>query len=88
MLRVYNGALQYYQAQVVDPNIYNRWFRLNVVHNVNLSRVRVYIDGVQKLSVSGRGGTSHYFKVGVYTQNNPSSYMESRWRDIKIFKKN
>ncbi|KAK9111209.1 hypothetical protein Scep_018728 [Stephania cephalantha] len=88
MLRVYNGALQYYQAQFVDPNIYNRWFRLNVVHNVDLSKVRVYIDGVQKLSVNGRGGTSHYFKVGVYTQNNPSNYMESRWRDIKIFKRN
>ncbi|KAM3200667.1 hypothetical protein P3L10_033029 [Capsicum annuum] len=31
VLRVYNGNLYYYREQVIESNIYNRWFRLNVI---------------------------------------------------------
>uniref|UniRef100_R7W3W4 Alginate lyase 2 domain-containing protein n=1 Tax=Aegilops tauschii TaxID=37682 RepID=R7W3W4_AEGTA len=36
MLHVYGGALVYYNdwTRVVDRGIYNRWFRLNVIHDV------------------------------------------------------
>ncbi|XP_048552781.1 citrate-binding protein-like [Triticum urartu] len=87
MLHVYNGALRYYDRQVVEDDIYDRWFRLNVVHDVKASTVTVYIDGKQKLHVNGRGGDSHYFKFGVYAQNHDSSCMESRWKGIRILKK-
>ncbi|KAL9459381.1 hypothetical protein AB3S75_002725 [Citrus x aurantiifolia] len=87
MLRVYNGSLTYYRASVIVPNIYDKWFKLNVIHDVDNSKVRVYIDGVLKSEAPGRGGTSHYFKFGVYAQNNDSYYMESRWKDIKVLKK-
>ncbi|KAE8813010.1 Citrate-binding protein [Hordeum vulgare] len=87
MLHVYDGALRYYDRQIVEDAIYDRWFRLNVVHDVEASTLAVYIDGEQKLHVHGRGGDSHYFKFGVYAQNHDSSCMESRWKDVRIFQK-
>ncbi|CAD6268241.1 unnamed protein product [Miscanthus lutarioriparius] len=37
MLHVYDGALRYYDRQVVEDGAYDRWFRLNVVHDVGVS---------------------------------------------------
>ncbi|XP_025804969.1 LOW QUALITY PROTEIN: citrate-binding protein-like [Panicum hallii] len=87
MLHVYDGELRYYSQRVVEGNIYDRWFQLNVVHDVDASRLTVFIDGVERLRVPGRGGDSHYFKFGVYTQHDASSYMESRWNNIMILRK-
>jgi hypothetical protein len=87
MLHVYDGALRYYDRQVVEDGIYDRWFRLNVVHDVGASTVTVYVDGVEKLRAPGRGGDSHYFKFGVYAQRHASSCMESRWKNVRMFKK-
>ncbi|KAF8653098.1 hypothetical protein HU200_062540 [Digitaria exilis] len=87
MLHVYDGALRYYSQQEAEDGIYGRWFRLNVIHDVDASSQAVFIDGVEKLWVPGRGGDSHYFKFGVYTQHNSSSCMESRWKHIRILRK-
>ncbi|KAL1326855.1 hypothetical protein HN51_036979 [Arachis hypogaea] len=86
-LRVYDGSLKAYRDPVVLDNIYNRWFRLNVIHDVGANNVKVYIDGNLNFDGAGRGPGTFYFKFGVYTQNDPSNYMESRWRDIKLFRK-
>ncbi|CAL4911448.1 unnamed protein product [Urochloa decumbens] len=87
MLHVYGGRLMYYhdEARVVDGDIYDRWFRLNVVHDVEAGMLTVYVDGEKRLAVAGHGGCRHYFKFGVYTQTDPSHYMESRWRDVKVY---
>ena len=87
MIRVYNGSLTYYQSPVLVPNVYNRWFRVNVVHDVEGSNVKVYINRVLVYEASGRGGTSYYFKCGVYAQNDDSYLMESYWKRIKVLKK-
>ncbi|PIN26894.1 hypothetical protein CDL12_00343 [Handroanthus impetiginosus] len=87
MLRVYNGTLSYYRAPVILPNIYDKWFKLNVIHDVEKSKIKVYIDGVRRYEGSGRGGAYHYFKCGVYAQNDYSYCMESRWKNIRILKK-
>ncbi|KAB2617296.1 citrate-binding protein-like [Pyrus ussuriensis x Pyrus communis] len=88
MLRVdQNGTLTYYRSAVLASNMYDRWFRLNVIHDANASHLKVYIDGVLKFEAPGRGGTSHYFKCGVYSQPDGSYYMESRWKGIKVLKK-
>ncbi|XP_058765847.1 citrate-binding protein-like [Vicia villosa] len=86
-LRVYDGSLTYYKSPVLSPNIYNRWFKVNAIHDVGANNVKIYIDGNLKYNGDGRGAGTHYFKIGVYVQNDPSSYMESRWRDMKVFKK-
>jgi hypothetical protein len=87
MLRVYNGSLTYYRGPVLVPNIYDRWFQLNVIHDVDASNVTVYIDGVLTYEATGHGERPHYFKCGVYAQNNETNYMESRWMGIKVLKK-
>ncbi|KAF2293155.1 hypothetical protein P3X46_018382 [Hevea brasiliensis] len=87
MLRVYSGNLTYYTDPVIVPQIYDRWFRVNVIHDMDASNVKVYVDGFLSYQGSGRGGAFHFFKFGVYAQKNDSDYMESRWKEIKIFKK-
>ena len=65
MLHVYGGALRYYDRQVVEDGIYDRWFRLNVVH----------VDGgsTPRLAVAVAPSSSHYFKFGVYVQHHDVS---------------
>ncbi|XP_050380073.1 citrate-binding protein-like [Argentina anserina] len=82
-----NGSLTYYRTDVLDPYIYDRWFRVNVIHDVYASHLKVYIDGVLKFEAPGRGGKFHYFKCGVYSQPDGSYYMESRWKGIKVLRK-
>ncbi|XP_077240075.1 citrate-binding protein-like [Tasmannia lanceolata] len=84
---VYNGTLSYYLSSVLVPHIYDQWFRLNVIHDVGAGKVTVFINGVLKLEANDHGGSSHYFKCGVYSQRTPSYYMESRWKGIKVLKK-
>ncbi|BBG97837.1 hypothetical protein Prudu_007080 [Prunus dulcis] len=87
-LRVINGDLKYYGNNVVAANIYSRWVRLNVIHNVGAGKVTIFIDGNQKLVVNDHGGATFYFKYGVYgALSGSSNYMESRWKGIKLFKK-
>ncbi|KAG9129288.1 hypothetical protein Leryth_015670, partial [Lithospermum erythrorhizon] len=58
-----NGALTYYRTNIVIvPHVYDKWFKLNVIHDVEKKRVRVYINDRLKYEAPGRGGKSHYFK--------------------------
>ncbi|KAL3518865.1 hypothetical protein ACH5RR_021454 [Cinchona calisaya] len=88
MLRVYNPSPKYYTDPVLVPNVYNKWYRINVIHDVGAGKVSVYIDGVFKYETHDNGPATHYFKFGVYTQDNPSAHMESRWTGIKVLRKN
>ncbi|KAL6905579.1 hypothetical protein ACP4OV_003180 [Aristida adscensionis] len=90
MLHVYGGRLMYYHNEtlVVDDNIYDRWFKLNMIHDADAAKLTVFIDSNTRLSVSGRGkGAVHTFKFGVYTQTNSSHRMESWWRGITVLAK-
>ncbi|XP_050206722.1 citrate-binding protein-like [Mercurialis annua] len=87
MLRVYDGTLKYYTDPVILPQIYDRWFKVNVIHDMDGSKTMVYIDGVKLYEGVGRGGEFHFFKFGVYAQKNETYYMESRWKGIRIFNK-
>ncbi|KAG5148443.1 hypothetical protein JHK82_015324 [Glycine max] len=87
--RVYGGSLTHYQSPTLEPNIYNRWIRFNVIHDVGANNVKIFLNGEDnpRFNGPGRGASTHYFKFGVYAQDGASNYMESRWRDIQIFKK-
>ncbi|MBA0643581.1 hypothetical protein Goklo_027856 [Gossypium klotzschianum] len=88
MLRVYSAKLTVYRSPTVLENVYNRWFKVNVIHDVGASNVKVYIDGVQRYEGSGAGGNNHYFKFGVYAEDGASHRVESRWRQIRVLRKN
>ncbi|KAJ6793270.1 citrate-binding protein-like [Iris pallida] len=87
MLKVYDAQLRFYTRQVVESDIYDRWMRINVIHDVDANKLAVYVDGVRRLETDGNGASLFDFKCGVYTQTEPSHYMESRWRDIRVLKK-
>ncbi|XP_077249316.1 citrate-binding protein-like [Tasmannia lanceolata] len=86
-LRVYNGDIKYYRYDVVTRDVYDKWIRYNVIHNVDEGKVFVFINGIQKFEVKDQGPGDLYFKCGVYANINASFYMESRWKGIKIYKK-
>ncbi|CAL5098146.1 unnamed protein product [Urochloa decumbens] len=72
----------------VEDGIYDRWFRLNVVHDVGASTVAVYVDGAPKLAANVTPSASHYFKFGVYVQHHDvSPRVESRWRNVAVYTK-
>nr|XP_051190207.1 citrate-binding protein-like [Lolium perenne] len=88
MLHVYDGVLRFYSGQAVEGNIYDRWFRLNVVHDVDRSTVAVYIDGEKKFATDVTPSRSYYFKFGVYMQHhNWSPCMESHWTNVTVYTK-
>uniref|UniRef100_A0A453E6Y1 Alginate lyase 2 domain-containing protein n=1 Tax=Aegilops tauschii subsp. strangulata TaxID=200361 RepID=A0A453E6Y1_AEGTS len=88
MLHVYDGVLRFYSGAAVEPDIYDRWFRLNVMHDVGASTVAVYVDGEHKFSTSVTPSESYYFKFGVYMQHHDqSSCMESRWTNVTLYTK-
>ncbi|CAN1811981.1 Citrate-binding protein [Linum perenne] len=86
MVRVYKGTLSAYHARIVS-DIYDRWFRLNVIHDADAGKVKVYVDGKLAYQGPGHGRKTHFFKFGVYAQDDESNDMESRWKGIKVFKK-
>ncbi|GMP79852.1 hypothetical protein CsSME_00035203 [Camellia sinensis var. sinensis] len=87
-LRIYNGDMRYYSGDLVDTDFYDKWFRVNLIHDVDKRNLTVFIDGVKKFETKDRGAGDFYFKCGVYAAPaNISYYMESRWRDIKMYKK-
>jgi hypothetical protein len=88
MLHVYNGTLRHYSGEAVEDHTYDRWFRLNVVHDIGASTVAVYVDGRRKFGTSVIPSDSYYFKFGVYMQHHDvSPLMESRWRNITLYTK-
>ena len=88
MLHVYDGTLRYYSGEAVEDGIYDRWFRLNVVHDVGASTVAVYVDGEERFSTTVIPSESYYFKFGVYMQHHDqSSCMESRWTNVTLYAK-
>lgn len=87
-LRIYDGDMKYYKFDVVATDLYDKWFRLNVIHDVDEGKITVFINGVKKYVVNDQGPGDLYFKCGVYAApENSSKYMESRWKNIKIYKK-
>ncbi|XP_057446054.1 citrate-binding protein-like [Lotus japonicus] len=88
ILRIYNAHMRYYSKDLVAENLYDKWFRLNIIHDVCGGTVTVFINGEKKFHTKDHGPGDLYFKCGVYAApSNISYYMESRWRDIKIYKK-
>ncbi|KAF5467738.1 hypothetical protein F2P56_011960 [Juglans regia] len=88
-LRMYKpGDIRYYRYNLVAADLYDRWVRVNVIHDVDKGKVTVFIDGVKKFVVKDQGPGDLYFKCGVYAAPfGSSNYMESRWKGIKLFKK-
>ncbi|KAF0889200.1 hypothetical protein E2562_022459 [Oryza meyeriana var. granulata] len=88
MLHVYHGVLRFYDGPAIEGAIYDRWFRLNVIHDATASTVAVYVDGDRKFSTDVIPSKSYYFKFGVYMQHRDwSRCMESQWTNVTVYTK-
>ncbi|CAI0396159.1 unnamed protein product [Linum tenue] len=89
MVRIYSGDLRYYSGDVIARGMYDKWFRLNMIHDADAGKVAVYVDGKEVFRHDARGkARAFYFKCGVYAApKDHSRYMESRWKNIKMYKK-
>jgi len=86
-LRVYNGDLMRYRAETVKSDICDHWFHLSVMHDADTHKITIFVDGSPALETKDYGGSSHYFKCGVYTQEGASDKMEALFKNIKIYSK-
>ncbi|KAI5080815.1 hypothetical protein GOP47_0003998 [Adiantum capillus-veneris] len=91
-LRVVNGNLLRYGGGLptipIASRINDRWARLNVIHNADLGTIQIFIDKVLLYSEDNDNYKPHYFKCGTaYTQDSPSSCLETKWKNIAIWKK-
>ncbi|KAF5735346.1 citrate-binding protein-like [Tripterygium wilfordii] len=86
MLVIDSGNLRFYDKDLVASNVYDRWFRLNVIHDVSEGRIVVFIDGVHTFSTKVAGKAHYYFKFGVYASSRKSHYMESRKEAWGLYK--
>ena len=93
MLHVFNengGTLKRYDSELIETNIYNREFQLNVMHNTATHEIKVYINGKLKLTTKDNGFPQEgfwYFKTGVYAQGGASEFMEVYVRDVTVWQK-
>ncbi|KAK3021222.1 hypothetical protein RJ639_045123, partial [Escallonia herrerae] len=87
ILRIYDGDMRFYSGDLVTTDFYDKWFWVNLIHDVDGGLLTIFIDGEQKFRHKDQGPGDLYFKCGVYAApSNISYYMESRWRDIRIYR--
>ncbi|KAG6776197.1 hypothetical protein POTOM_019703 [Populus tomentosa] len=65
ILRIYDGNMRYYSGDLVATDPYDKWFRLNIIHDVDGGRLTVFIDGEERYSTHDQGPGDLYFKCGV-----------------------
>lgn len=88
-----NGQLRRYSNsnEVLADNIYDKEFKLNVIHNANTHMIDIYINDVKKMSVKDNGNSKekegYWFKTGVYSLDDGSKTMVLKVRDITLWQK-
>jgi hypothetical protein len=79
--------LAYYSGQTIYAPLYDRYLRLNVVHDTATGAITVYVNGVPRGTFQDHGQANHYFKLGVYHQKGMSDRCDVYARNIHIFRK-
>lgn len=82
------GSVRVYDRHELASNLGNKWFQLNVDHDLAHHTIRVWIN--QKLVWTQRdnGAGDFYFKDGVYVQNHdPSPKMDTYISGIRMWTK-
>jgi hypothetical protein len=88
MLQVHHGGSLYQGNRTpVFPDIYGKWFHLNVVHNVNTGSILVYINNNLAGKFNDPGAPGYYFKCGVYTCRNGSQEMQVYIKNVRLWHK-
>ncbi|KAK4722227.1 hypothetical protein R3W88_012460 [Solanum pinnatisectum] len=77
ILRIYDGDMSYYNGHIFATGLCDKWFKVNLIHDVDGGKVAVFIDGKQIFETKDKGPGDLHFKCGVYAApDNISYYME------------
>jgi hypothetical protein len=83
-VRYYGFAANGAGAPVVNPKSHGVWWNLKVLHDTDAGTIQVYVNDVLSKTFPDKGGSSWYFKNGVYGTSKRS---ETRWRNIRWWTK-
>ena len=83
-VRYYGFAANGVGAPVVHPKSHGEWWNLKVLHDTDAGTIQVYVNDVLSKTFPDKGGSSWYFKNGVYGTTGRS---ETRWRNIRWWTK-
>ncbi|KAH7279151.1 hypothetical protein KP509_37G007400 [Ceratopteris richardii] len=91
-IRISKGELLRYgggsPTRTIAANIYNRWIHLNVIHDADMKYIQIYVDNLLVHEEFNDNYKRHYFKYGAaYTEENASPCLESKWRNVGVWKK-
>jgi hypothetical protein len=81
------NSLNHYSHEVIASPIYDRYFRLNVLHDTATRKIDVYVDGQNKGTFQDSGAATHYFKCGIYHQIGMSARCDVYIKNIRTFRK-
>ncbi|TQV90935.1 hypothetical protein IF1G_10456 [Cordyceps javanica] len=59
--------------------------RINTVHNADLMRFSVYVNGKEMFRDNSAPGGSFYDKIGAYTTNSGSGDLSITWSDVQLW---
>ncbi len=87
MFQVHQGAMhQGNKPAILLPDVYGKWFHLNVVHDLAAHRVSVYINRVLAGQYRDPHANGYYFKCGVYMCRHGSPEMQVYIKNIRLWR--
>ncbi|WP_431681346.1 polysaccharide lyase family 7 protein [Kitasatospora sp. KL5] len=88
-LAMNSDSINYYDsATKLHSPVYERWTRLNVVHDADAGKVHVYVNGQLRNTFNDRGNNTHYFKCGIYGRTGMSQRTDVQIKNIRLYRKN
>jgi hypothetical protein len=82
-----NDSFTYYSGQKIYGPIYDKYLRVNVVHDTKSRKVTFYVGGKSYGTFTDGGSANHYFKAGIYHQTGMSARCDVYMKNIALFKK-
>src|SRR5580700_3359631 len=81
-----NGSVHDYSGTTLATNLGNKWFQLNVDHNMVTETIRVWINQQLVWTQQDNGAGDFYFKDGVYEQDHgPTLQMDTYITNILMW---
>lgn len=82
----YGGSISYYSSPTLVTNLGNKWFQLNVDHNVVTHTIRAWINQNLIYTKQDNGAGDFYLKDGVYEQSHgPTLEMDTYLTNILMW---
>jgi hypothetical protein len=82
-----SGTYKRYGSEVLATSVNNKWTNIKASHDAGAGTVSYYVNNTLKRTDPDRGDNTHYFKNGVYVGTISSTRSETRYRNLKYWKR-